>query len=115
LGYPSNFIPALSVYAIKIDQGAQPSWVVKTPANTFQYTIRHLPPGVYNVAAYTGNGVVGGYTNAVPCGLSVACTDHRFIAVTVTAGQTTTGVDVRDYYAPAAAYPPEPKDAFPGD
>jgi hypothetical protein len=115
LGYPSNFVPALGVYAIKIDQGSQPAWVVKTPPNTVAYTIRNLPPGVYNVIAYAGGGIAGGYSNAVPCGLSVACTDHRLIAVSVISGKTVSGADVRDYYGPAEAFPPEPKNALPGD
>jgi hypothetical protein len=115
LGYPSNFVPALSVYAIKIDQGSQPAWLVKTQPNAPAYTIRNLPPGVYNVFAYASPGFAGGYTNAVPCGLSISCTDHRLIAVSITAGKTVGGADVRDFYAPAGAFPPEPKNASPGD
>lgn len=115
LGYPSNFVPALSVYAIKIDQGSQATWVVRTQPNAPAYTIHNLPAGVYNVFGYTKEGVVGAYTNAVPCGLSVSCTDHRMIPITVTAGKTATGADLRDYYAPAGAFPPEPKNAASGD
>ncbi len=51
--------------------------------------------------------LAGGYTNAVPCGLSVDCTDHSLIAITVIAGQTIT-VDPGDWYAPEGAFPPMP-------
>ena len=47
-------------------------------------------------------------SQAVPCGLSVTCTDHSLITVSVTAGATLTGIDPNDYYAPDGTYPPMP-------
>jgi hypothetical protein len=61
----------------------------------------------YVVGAATG-ALVGGYTPAVACGLTVACTDHSLIRVAVPAGETVRGVDIRDWYAPPGTFPPRP-------
>jgi hypothetical protein len=50
----------------------------------------------------------GGYTAAVLCGLSVDCTDHGLLPVTVIAGQVTSGIDPTDWYAEPGAFPPNP-------
>jgi hypothetical protein len=44
----------------------------------------------------------------VPCGLKYECTDHTLIGVSVTAGNTTTGVDPNDCYANLEAFPENP-------
>jgi len=50
----------------------------------------------------------GSYTEYVRCGMQPPCSDHTVIVITVTAGQTTTGVDLRDWYAPQGAFPAPP-------
>ena len=60
-----------------------------------------LPTGVYTVYASTlplGD-YKAYYSVAVPCGLSVECTDHTPIEVTVISGTTVTDVDPGDWYA----------------
>ncbi len=60
-----------------------------------------IPEGVYTVYASTlplGD-YKAYYSAAVPCGLSVDCTDHTPIEVTVITGTTVTGVDPGDWYA----------------
>jgi len=60
------------------------------------------------VYAWLDDGNLGGsYSQAVPCGLSVDCTDHSLIPVTVNAGQDVTGIDVCDWYGPPPPAPPK--------
>ncbi|KKQ24212.1 MAG: hypothetical protein US40_C0002G0043 [Candidatus Roizmanbacteria bacterium GW2011_GWC2_37_13] len=110
LGYPSEGIPALEVYAFNsIDQSKY--FLIKTGQNQGTFTIKDVDPGTYYVVAYpvgSNSSLAGGYSKMVPCGLSVECTDHSLIPVNVTAGQTTSGVEVRDWYAPEGTFPKKP-------
>jgi len=110
LGYPSSGIPPLAVYAISKDDPKRFSFVL-TNLNQNNYTIKDLTPGVYVVVAYAtvgNNTITGGWTQAVPCGLSVSCTDHSLTPVTVKSGENVTGVDIKDWYAPEGTFPPRP-------
>lgn len=107
LSYPSEYIPPLRVFAYQVE--TQNYLFVDTVENQSTYQIDNLPAGYYEVVAYTFDGrLAGGYTQAVPCGLSVECTDHSLIQVPVNSGQTVTGVDPGDWYAPAGTFPPPP-------
>lgn len=117
LGYPSEGIPAMRVYAIDVTNPAR-AYVIETPASPtlLNFTMGGLTPGTYYVLGYyraPAGTVVGAYSVAVACGLSVTCTDHTLVPVTVTAGATTSGVQVRDYYAPLGTFPAEPVGAIP--
>jgi hypothetical protein len=106
LMFPSEGVPPLRVVAFPVGGGA-PSYT-DTVANQSSYTLE-LAVGTYNVVAYTmDGGFSGGYTHAVPCGLSVDCPDHSLIDVVVTAGATTTDVIPGDFYAPEGSFPPMP-------
>jgi hypothetical protein len=113
LNYPASSVPAMFVVAYLI--GTQNyQFVISTPGQ-LTYQINNLQPGVYHVVAYTvggggfPTGLAGGYTNAVPCGLSSACADHNLIDVMVTAGNTTLGVNPYDWYAPQGTFIPFPQ------
>jgi hypothetical protein len=111
LSYPSEGAPPMTVYAIRLDLNSM-RWVsVNTVANQTAYMITDLEPGIYAVVAYlqTGGTLAGAYTESVHCGLTVECKDHTLIPVTVTAGDTVTGVDIRDWYAPPGTFPPRPE------
>jgi len=112
LSYPSSFIPPMRVVFFSLQDGF-PSYTDTAPGQgTFSID---LPEGQYHVVAYPFNGDAnsagstygGGYTQAVPCGLSIDCTDHSLIPVTVVAGQTVTA-DPGDWYAPPDTFPPMP-------
>ena len=107
LSYPSEFIPPLRVVAFNIfDQSYR---YVDTTQNQSTYQISGLAPGKYHVVSYVqGGGLAGGYTPAVACGLSVTCTDHSLIDVTVFAGTDTPNIDPADWYAPENSFPPMP-------
>ncbi|MEJ2513065.1 MAG: carboxypeptidase-like regulatory domain-containing protein [Anaerolineales bacterium] len=107
LGYPSEFIPAMTVVATNLDTNRY--YYSNTNLNDPVYQIEHLPPGSYHVIAYVqGDDYGGGYTQSVLCGLSVECSDHSLIEVQVTAGQVTDGIHPVDFYAPEGTFPPNP-------
>ena len=107
LSYPSEFIPPLRVFAFQV--GTQSYFYVDTLKDQSTYQIDNLPPGNYQVVAYIlGGTLAAGYSQAVPCGLSVDCTNHELIQVPVDSGQVVTGVDPGDWYTPEGTFPPPP-------
>lgn len=110
LGYPSSGIPPLDVYAISKDD-AKKFYFVKTAQNQTTFMIKDVAVGEYYLVAYAAvgnNTLAGGFTKAVPCGLSVSCTDHRLIPVSVKANAETRGIEIKDWYAPPDQFPPRP-------
>jgi len=118
LGYPSEFIPALAIYALPVSDLGDGRHVIFTersgvaPAGSVTYTMQ-VPAGTYYLVAYSreapaGATIAGAYTRYVTCGLQPPCADHSLIPVTVTVGETVTGIDIRDWYAGQDAYPPRP-------
>lgn len=116
LSYPSEFLPPQRVVAFRVVDG---KWTkdyryVDTVQGESEYTIGGLKPGSYWVIAYPGKpvgqsgGLAGGYSQAVPCGLSVDCKDHTLLVVPVEAGKDTSGVNPGDWYAPAGTFPKSP-------
>ncbi|MEX1143560.1 MAG: hypothetical protein WEC16_01875 [Anaerolineales bacterium] len=107
LSYPSEMIPPLQVIAFDTDNQ---NWtMILTVENQSTFQIDNLPPGEYTVVAYVaGDDFGGGYTAAVPCGLSVDCEDHSLIVVLVQSGQVTDGIQPHDWYAPPGAFPENP-------
>lgn len=109
LGYPSEVIPELEVYAFDIEDQTK-YFSVKTSVSQQKFTIENIDPGSYFIVAYTlgFNGLAGGYTKAVSCGLTVDCTDHSLISVDVKAGEDTSNIEVKDWYAPEGLFPKKP-------
>jgi hypothetical protein len=107
LSYPSEGIPALKVVAFDAITG-DPAASIDTAAGQASYSLP-LPPGMYNIVAYTLDGnLAGGYTLAVLCGLRADCTDHSLVPVPVAGGLDATAIDPADWYAPAGTFPPAP-------
>ena len=114
LSYPSSFIPPMRVAFFNITGGSVS--YIDTAPNQGTFSV-DLPEGKYHIVAYpydhtnppanTENVFAGGYTAAVPCGLSVDCADHSLLEVTVVAAQTVIA-DPGDWYAPQGAFPPMP-------
>lgn len=104
LGYPSEVIPPLTIYFENVDTADV--LLLSTGESQGSYS-KTLPPGTYYVYAWlqTG-GLGGGYSAAVPCGLTAGCTDHSLLPVEVTAGATTAGIDIVDWYGPPGSVPP---------
>lgn len=105
LSYPSESIPPLRVVAYNTSTGY---WYwVGTAANQSGYLIEDLPPGTYNVVAYTEHGLAGGYSDYAACGLVSGCGGHGLVNVPVEAGKTASGIDPGDWYAPEGSFPPD--------
>jgi hypothetical protein len=114
VGYPSEGSPPLALIAMRADDPTvfRMLHTPRFPGGALTpYTIGAIEPGTYVVLAYvegSGDGLAGAYTPAVACGLNVNCTDHSLIRVTVSGGQTASGIDVLDWYAPAGTFPRRP-------
>ena len=107
LSYPSEGIPPLKVVAFDAISG-DPAASIDTAADQSSYSLP-LPPGVYNIVAYTLDGrLAGGYTIAVLCGLTVDCTDHSLVPIPVAGGLEVSDIDPADWYAPEGTFPPAP-------
>lgn len=126
LGYPGEGIPPVSVYAISTaDQRVWYSVDVPgfppnpLPSGTLaepRYTISGVAPGTYWVLAYRNDRPTvtlpdpALYSRRAACGCGE---DPSLAIVTVSAGQTTTGIDVWDWMFfgpghPAPSIPPRP-------
>jgi hypothetical protein len=78
--------------------GGQSSYAVELEAGTYHAYI-WLPEEILSG---------GMYSEAVPCGLKVTCTDHSLLPVTVEPGKETSAVDVCNWYAPPGEAPLPP-------
>lgn len=109
LSYPSDEIPALEVYAFQ-----QGNWTefrkIETAKGAASFLFSSIVPGTYVVVAYPKDGgeLQGGYSKAVLCGLKVDCNDHSLVPIIVRPGQRSSGVEVKDWYAPAGTFPSKP-------
>jgi hypothetical protein len=110
--YGSDFIPPVTVYAISTtDQrvwysvdfrgfGNPPRPTLPPGQSDATYTITGVAPGTYWVVAYRNDGQrpdPGYYSRAAICRRTTPsgpCNDLTLVPVTVTAGQTTSGIDV---------------------
>jgi hypothetical protein len=114
LSYPAEGIPAMAIIAYVVGGSPNDYYYVTTDQGENSYQIFNLPVGAYHIVAYTLGGggfpagLAGGYTQAVPCGLSVSCTDHSLIAVQVNNGQDTANANPQDWYAPDGTFPAYP-------
>ncbi len=112
LTYPADTMPALYVVALQV--GTRTSQYIITQPGQMTYEIDNLPPGSWNIIAYTVGGggfpagLAGGYTKAVPCGLATECADHSLIDVVVAPGQHVSDINPGDWYAPPGTLPPFP-------
>jgi len=110
LSYPSSFIPAMTVVAFRVSGPLIDYYYTVTDQNDATYTISEMSNGEYYIVAYPleNTSFAGGYTQAVPCGLSVECTDHSLIPVLVEGGVTTSNINPGDWYASPGTFPAYP-------
>jgi hypothetical protein len=94
--YPGGGRPELRVFAFNLDT-ANWYYVEPNPGST-EYAIPNLPPGRYNVVAYDSDDRAGGHTDS----------SHTLIDISVKSGETTQGVEIDDWNAPAGAFPADP-------
>ncbi|MEO8287660.1 MAG: hypothetical protein ABI670_14625 [Chloroflexota bacterium] len=111
LGFPSEVIPQLYVYAIEVN-GAH-YYSLRTNPNQLDYAMGGIEPGTYYVVVYAISSVSGdqgeaGYTQAVLCGLRFTCTDHTLVEVRVATGAVSSDVNVTDFTSPRGGFPKKP-------
>lgn len=106
LSFPSERIPPLTIFAIRIDNGLSTYYSIETAANQAFYTIE-VDPGTYNVYAFRDD-YAAGYTRYVTCGMGAYCSDHSPKPVVVRAGKTVKSIHLADWYAPAGTFPARP-------
>src|SRR5687768_12428947 len=115
LCYPSDYIPPMTVY-LK-NQDTKKIYRQVTKQNQKNFSFKEIPDGKYVAFAYTLDETLidnqnktskagGGYTQFVPCGLSVECEDHSLIEILVVNGTGSPGIEICDWYG--AIIPPEP-------
>lgn len=105
LSYPSESIPRMAVVFFNLEDGSW--WWIGTAPGQANYRMT-VPVGRYHVVAYAQGGLAGGYTAAVPCGLSVGCTDHALLPVVVGSNGRVRDIHVGDWYAPDGSFLPKP-------
>jgi hypothetical protein len=105
--YPASVLVAQRIVAFDSATKAEVAEVTTVQGQS-QYELT-VPAGDYYVVSYTLDGkLAAGYSQAVPCGLSVDCTDHSLILVHVDAGAIVENINPQDWYAPAGAFPTAP-------
>lgn len=115
LGYPAGGIPPLKVCLFTVPAKAgmydKATLCVTTAANQTEMTIA-TNPGNYHIFAWLADAkdstLVGAWTPAVACGLSVDCKDHSPLAVVVKSDQITSGIEIKDWYTDGKGYPSKP-------
>ena len=106
LSYPSEGIPeTLQVCAQEMTNNKQFCTSKHLQNSKYQYGVGYrleVSPGTYQVYAFLPKQpeVKAYYSEAVPCGLTVSCTSHQPIDVTVQAGEIVSNIDPQDWYAP---------------
>lgn len=110
LSFPSDFLPVQRIVAFDAETMA-PAASVQTGYGQSSYTLP-VGPGSYYVVAYSldalTEGMPAGYSQAVPSGLVYGLEDHSLIRIEVAPGQTVTGIDPIDWYAPSGSFPEMP-------
>lgn len=110
--YPSEPpLPPLTIYFANVNT-LDVTELPHTDGTGIYTTI--LPPGTY--VAYAWNFEYGGggtYSQAVPCGLTVSCTDHSLIEFIVPPGGVVNDIDICDWYGGPGSVPTPPGGAPP--
>lgn len=102
LSFPSEVIPEMRICAVNVTTEEEICTDENINDAQYQYGkgyILDVPAGDYQVYAKIPNDPYQAYySEAVECGLTVACTDHSPITVSIQTGETITGVDPQDWY-----------------
>jgi hypothetical protein len=94
--YPSEGIPPMDLYFLEVNTLVVSAFPHLDGSASYAVV---LDPGTYVAYAYPqGLSIGGSYSEAVLCGLTVNCTDHSLVEFDVFVGQTTSDIDICDWY-----------------
>lgn len=100
LCYPSDYIPSLKVILKNKESGKTFTLITNDDDKTFE--IKNIPIGHYVAYAYKTEDKTrdygGGFTEAVPCSLTIDCKDHSLIEFEVKPNETKDGIRICDWY-----------------
>lgn len=104
--YPAEYIPAMivylknketsKIYSLDIEENQKPFKFKKMPAGNyiaFANTVQEISTDSNNKSTIAS----GGYTHAVPCGLTADCEDHSLLIFKVQNGKTTKKIEICDW------------------
>ena len=114
LCFPSEYIPKMTVYLQETNLDT--TFKLTTIENQRLFKFTNIPYGKYYAFAYTIDKVYidtndfkfkanGGYTQVVPCGLTVNCKDHSLIIIKLNNKEFKDTISICDWYG--AKVPPE--------
>ena len=105
--YPSDDLPAMNLYFESTTDDRLINYQTHEGQNSYAV---ELEAGTYHAYIWLPGDILSGgmYSEAVPCGLKVDCTDHNLVPVIVKPGKETSGVDVCDWYAQPGEVPLPP-------
>ena len=109
LGYPSDFIPEMSICAVEIKTKESYCTMKMIENESFMYGIGYLlevPAGSYQVYAQLEDGentnldknYKAYYSKFVTCGMDVDCDSHKPVTIKVKGGETLSDIDPQDWY-----------------
>lgn len=106
IAYPSEVTPAMRICAVP-GAGAAPVCIDSAAGRT-SYRLDHVAAGDYQLVAKLNEGEmrVGGHVQPVQC-VRAPCPD-LLKTVSVVAGAQLTGIDLNEFYAARADFPPLP-------
>ncbi len=107
LCYPSEYIPKMTVYLKQTN--SQKVYQLKTIENQRSFKFTNIPFGecccyfytIYKILTDTRgieSKASGGYTKAVPCGLTVDCKDHTLIKFRIDSNICKDTISICDFY-----------------
>jgi len=117
LCYPSEYIPRLTIYLQ--NKNTQEILKLVTANNDSIFEFKNVPDGEYIAYAYTIDSCsidpntnikskcCGGYSKAVPCGLSVNCLDQNLIIFKVKNGGCKDDIRICDWYSDIEKFVPK--------
>ncbi len=109
LGYPSDFIPEMSVCAVETKTKESYCTMEMLENEKFMYGIGYsleIPEGSYQIYAQLEDsentsfkkGYKAYYSKFVTCGMDIKCDSHKPITVKIKGGETLSDIDPQDWY-----------------